>query len=94
MKEFLLSDRLATSAKDISRYHTALENANTLIARACLSFLLRDPVCESDVTAALSPLAEYAAVSWVDHAKVENVASRIRNGMESLFDPERPYFSA
>ena len=26
--------------------------------------------------------------------KVENVASRIRDGMESLFDPERPYFSA
>ena len=94
VKEFLLSDRLATSAKDISRYHIALEDANTLIARACLSFLLRDPVCESDVTTASSPLAEYAAVCWVDHAKVENVALRIRNGMESLFDPERPYFSA
>ena len=94
VKEFLLSDRLATSAKDISRYHIALEDANTLTARACLGFLLWDPVCESDVTAAPSPLAEYAAACWVNHAKVENVASRIRNGMESLFDPERPYFSA
>ncbi|KAH9024217.1 hypothetical protein EDB85DRAFT_1829089, partial [Lactarius pseudohatsudake] len=36
VKEFLLSDRLATSTKDISRYHIVVEDANTLIARACL----------------------------------------------------------
>jgi hypothetical protein len=92
VKEFLLSDRLATSAKDISRYHIALEDANTLIAKACLGFLLRDSVDESGVTTA--PLALYAAEHWVAHAKVENVASRIRNGMESIFDPDQPYFSA
>jgi ankyrin repeat protein len=92
VKEFLLSDRLATSAKDISQYHIALEDANTLIAKACLGFLLRDPVEESEATTA--PLALYAAEHWVAHAKVENVASRIRNGIESLFDPDQPYFSA
>jgi ankyrin repeat protein len=92
VKEFLLSDRLAMSAKDISRYHIALEDANTLIAKACLGFLLRDPVEESG--AATAPLALYAAEHWVAHAKVKNVASRIRNGMESLFNPERPYFTA
>jgi ankyrin repeat protein len=94
VKEFLLSDRLATSSKDISQYHFALEDANTLIAKACLGFLLRDPVDESDASTALSPLAQYAAKHWVVHAKVENVASHIRNGIESLFDPDRPYFSA
>ena len=94
VKEFLLSDRLATSAKDISQYHIALEDANTLIAKASLGVLLRDPVHESDAEAVPSPLAGYAAEHWVAHAKVENVASRIRNGMEFLFDPERPYFSA
>jgi hypothetical protein len=94
VKEFLLSDRLATSAKDISRYHIALEDANTLIAKACLGVLLRDLVDESDAATAPSPLAFYAAEHWVAHAKVENVASHIRIGMESLFDPERPYFSA
>jgi ankyrin repeat protein len=94
VKEFLLSDRLATSSKDISQYHIALEDANTLIARACLGFLLRDLVDESDPATALSPLALYAAEHWVAHAKVDNVSSRIRNGMESLFDPDRPYFSA
>jgi ankyrin repeat protein len=90
----LLSDRLATSTKDISRYHIALEDANTLIARACLGVLLRDPVDDRDAAIASSPLARYAAEHWVVHAKVENVASCIRDGMESLFDPDRPYFSA
>jgi hypothetical protein len=94
VKEFLLSDRLATSSKDLSRYHIALEDANTLIAEACLGFLLRDPVDENDAATAPSPLARYAAEHWVAHAKVENVASHIRNGMKYLFDPERPYFSA
>ncbi|KAH9073522.1 hypothetical protein EDB83DRAFT_2219557, partial [Lactarius deliciosus] len=36
VKEFFMSDRLATSTKDISRYHISLEDANTVIARACL----------------------------------------------------------
>jgi hypothetical protein len=92
VKEFLLSDRLSTSANDISQYHIVLEDANTLIARACLGVLLRDPSDEN--TAATTPLARYAAKHWVAHSKVKNVASRIRNGMESLFDPDRPYFSA
>jgi ankyrin repeat protein len=94
VKEFLLSDRLATSAKDISQYHISLEGANTLIAKACLGFLLRDPVDDSDAATTLSPLALYAAEHCVAHIKVENVASDIRHGIESLFDPERPYFSA
>ncbi|KAI9451144.1 hypothetical protein BJY52DRAFT_129302 [Lactarius psammicola] len=92
VKEFLMSDRLATSTKDISRYHIVLEDANTLIARACLSVLLRDPVDENSVAPA--PLARYSAEYWVAHAQVENVALRIRDGMEYLFDPDKPYFSA
>ena len=91
VKVFLMSDRVTTSAKDISRYHIVLEDANTLIARACLGALLRDPVDESAVAA---PLALYAATYWPTHARVENVASRIRDGMETLFDPDKPYFSA
>ena len=94
VKEFLLSDRLAKSGKDISQYHIALEDANTLIAKACLGVLLRDPVDESGAETAPGPLAQYAASLWVAHAKVENVASRIRDGMEYLFDPDRSYFLA
>ena len=92
VKEFLMSDRVISSTKDISRYHIVLEDANTLIARACLGALLRDPANENG--AATAPLARYAAVHWVTHARVKNVASRIRDGMECLFDPDRPYFSA
>ena len=92
VKEFFLSDRLSMSTNYISQYHIVLEDANTLIARACLGVLLRDPSDES--TAATTPLARYAAEHWVSHSKVKNVASRIRNGVESLFDPDRPYFSA
>ena len=92
VKEFLMSDRLVTSTKDISQYHIVVEDANTLTAKACLGFLLRDSVDDSD--AVTGPLALYAAEHWVAHAKVKNVASRIRDGMEYLFDADRPYFSA
>jgi ankyrin repeat protein len=92
VKEFLMSDRLSMLSKDVSRYHIVLEDANTLIASACLSVLLRDPVDENDATTA--PLAQYAAKHWVSHAQVENVARRVRNGMECLFDPDARYFSA
>ena len=92
VKEFLMSDRLSTLSKDISRYHIVLEDANTLIASACLGVLLQDPVDENGP--ATAPLARYAAEYWVTHAHVEDVASRVRDGMERLFDPDRPYFYA
>ena len=96
VKEFLLSHRLASSTKDISRYHIVLEDANTVIARACLGILLRDPVDQNDADADANSvsLAQYAARYWVTHAQIKNVASRIRDGMEYLFDPYRPYFVA
>jgi hypothetical protein len=34
--EYVLSDRLATSTKDISQYHIVIEDSETPIARACL----------------------------------------------------------
>ena len=91
VKEFLMSNRLATSTRDISQYHISLEDAHTVLAQASLGVLLRDP----DVTNAdNAPLARYAAEHWVTHARVENVASRVRDGMEQLFDPDKPYFEA
>jgi hypothetical protein len=61
-----------------------------VLARACLGVLLRDP----DDTKGADPLARYAAEHWVTHAQVEDVASRVRDGMERLFDPDKPYFEA
>jgi hypothetical protein len=37
VKEFLTSERLATSSGDVSRYHIVLEPAHTILAQACLS---------------------------------------------------------
>ena len=63
-----------------------------LLARASLAVLLRDPDVDSPVDNA--PLAAYAAKHWTTHARFENVASRVRGGIEDLFDLDKPYFEA
>jgi hypothetical protein len=91
-----MSDRLTTSRREIPRYHIALEDANTVLAQACLGILLRDPSCDpvdQSITDLLS-LAHYAGRNWVTHAQIANVAPRIHDGMQRLFDPDKPYFSA
>ncbi|KAN0141385.1 hypothetical protein V8E53_001141 [Lactarius tabidus] len=92
VKEFLMSDRLATSKRDISQYHISLEDANTLLAQSSLAVLLRDPDVNNHADNA--PLAGYAAKHWATHAQFKNVASRLRDGMKDLFDPDKPYFDA
>jgi hypothetical protein len=39
------------------------------------------------------PLARYAAQYWATHARVEDVSSRIKDGMECLFDADKPHFA-
>jgi len=93
VKEFLLSNRLAESTKDVSRYHIQLEPAHTILAQACLGVLLRldDNVDRNSIEG--FPLARYAAQYWVKHAQFENVSSRIENGMDCLFDADKPHFA-
>ena len=92
VKEFLMSDRLAASRRDISQYHISLEDAHILLTRASLAILLRDPDVNSSADNA--PLAKYAAEHWVTHAQVKDVASRVRDGIECLFNPDKSYFEA
>jgi ankyrin repeat protein len=92
VKEFLMSDRLATSRTDISQYHISLVDAHLVLAQASLAVLLRDPDVNADADSAV--LAGYAAEHWVTHAQVKNVAPRVRNGMDDLFDSDKPYFEA
>jgi hypothetical protein len=94
-KEFLTSPRLASPNRNVSHYHIILEPAHTIMAQACLAVLLRldDGVGKND-TGNSSPLVRYAAKHWVAHAQFRSVSSQIRNAMECLFDPERPYFAA
>ena len=95
VKEFLTSPRLAAPSRDVSRYYIVLEPAHTIMAQACLSVLvlLNDRVEENE-DRNRSPLVSYAARHWVAHGQFQNVASRIQNAMECLFDPEKPHFTA
>ena len=94
VKEYLTSERLATSSGDISRYHIDLEPAHTILAQACMGVLLRpDDDVEENGVGRSSALAGYAAEHWVTHAQFERVSSFVRKAMECLFDPDKPYFA-
>ncbi|KAF8489550.1 hypothetical protein F5888DRAFT_1892870 [Russula emetica] len=90
VKEYLTSERLATSSQDVSRYHITFETAHTILAQACVSVLLQ--LDDHDATKNV-PLAVYGAEYWVRHAQFQDVVSRIK-GTEDLFDLDKPYFSA
>ena len=95
VKEFLTSERLATSNGHVSRYHIVLEPAHTILAQACLSILLQpDDHVEENGVKKMSPLAVYAAQHWVTHAQFGRVSSFLRKAMEYLFDLDKPYFAA
>ena len=95
VKEYLTSERLATSSGDVSRYHIDLEPANTILAQACMSVLLQpDDGVENNGVEESSPLAGYAAGYWVRHAQFERVSSFLRKEMECLFDLDNPCFAA
>jgi hypothetical protein len=94
VKEFLTSDRLATSREDLSGYHVVPHSAHTTLAQASLSVLLQlDDYIDEDSIRNF-PLSGYAAEHWVDHGQFDNVSSSIQVAMEQLFNPEKPHFSA
>jgi len=95
VKEFLTSPRLADSSTDVSRFYILMEPAHVILAKACLGTLLQlDNRVDKDNVEAFSPLGRYAAEHWAKHAQFEGVASHLREEMEILFDPNKPYFSA
>ncbi|KAH9962793.1 hypothetical protein BGW80DRAFT_1448371 [Lactifluus volemus] len=96
VKEFLTSSRLSGSSNEVSRYHISLEPAHTILAQSCLGVLLRLPVDDDfheDRINGSFPLVAYAARYWIKHAQFKNVASHVSEGMELLFDPNKPHFS-
>ena len=95
VKEYLTSSRLAHSPHgEISRFRIDLEPAHTIMAQACLATLLQLDGHAGKSDAKLSPLVKYSAQHWVDHAQFEKVSSRIREGMDDLFDSSKPHFAA
>jgi ankyrin repeat protein len=94
VQEFLTGTRLASS-KRFSRYHVLPQSAHTFLAKACLSILLRlNSRIHKGSVKKMFPLADYAAEHWVGHARHGNVSSLIDNGMEHLFDGNKPHFAA
>jgi hypothetical protein len=95
VKEFLTSDRLRESeVRDIRYYHVALDAAHTVLARACLTVLLG--LDENVDTKHLKGLllAFYAAQNWVNHARYEDVATRVQDAMQELFNPAKRYLTS
>jgi ankyrin repeat protein len=94
VKEFLTSDRLATSRGDISHLHIMAEPAHLTLAQASLGTLLQlDGSSNNDQIEDRFPLARYASQHWVEHAQFGTVSSRIEDGMRRLFDLAQPYFA-
>ncbi|KAH9015072.1 ankyrin repeat-containing domain protein [Lactarius hengduanensis] len=96
VKEYLTSLRLERSNEDIARFHIHFERAHATLAQACLGTLLRLDECGGGGNNGTErfPLTGYAAQHWVDHAQFEQVSSRIRDGMDDLFDLSKPHFAA
>jgi len=95
VKEFLTSDRLATSKTDASRYHhIPLEPASTIMAQACLTILLRFDFHTEIAIIENFPLAGYAAEHFGDHAEFQGVLSHIRDEVGHLLDADKPHFAA
>jgi ankyrin repeat protein len=93
VKEYLTSPRLAQQKDTISRFHVSMTAAHTIISQACLGVLLHLDENITNESLKKFPLAEYAAEHWVGHARFENVASNVLDGMKRLFDPTKCHFS-
>ena len=94
VKEFLTSDRLATSKMDASLYHhIPPEPAHTVMAQACLSVILRLDPGINEARMKDFPLARYAAEHIGDHAEFESVLSHIWDGVDDLLDADKSHFA-
>jgi hypothetical protein len=93
-KEFLTSKYLSSSSESLSLYHILPVRAHAILTQLCLGLLLQLNDCNDNQTVNRSPLAEYAARYWVTHAKFEDVASFVEDGMQSLFDLDKPHFAS
>ena len=94
VKEFLTSNHLTSSTARLTTYHILPGPAHTIFAQICLGLLLHLDDRNDNKSVKDSPLADYAARHWIAHAQFESVASRVEDGMKSLFHPHKPHFAA
>ena len=94
VEEFLMSDRLASSIGDVSRFHILIEPSHATLAQACLGALLHLDERTDKQTVKQIPLAQYAGQYWVRHARFGNVESHIVDAMDDFLDTDKPHFTA
>jgi ankyrin repeat protein len=94
VKEFLMSDRLASSTEDVSRFHILIEPSHATLAQACLGTLLRLDEDTDKKSVKQTPLAQYAGQYWVRHARFGDVVSQIVDVMDCFLDADKPHFAA
>ncbi|KAH9055813.1 hypothetical protein EDB83DRAFT_1088809 [Lactarius deliciosus] len=93
VKEFLTSNRLASSLGEESQFHIRLESAHMILSQASLGVLLRLDERIDDDSIVDFPLAHYAAEHWFDHVNFRNVLSHVEDGVDELFDADKPHFA-
>ena len=95
VKEYLTSDRLATSTTpNIRNFHAPLESAHMIMVQACVTVLLQLDEKVGRARIEGLPLAIYAAQHWADHARFKNIVLKIQDRIECLLDPTKPHFAA
>ena len=94
VKEFLTSSRLAdATSRGVSNYYIDLETAHSTLGQACLGVLLQVQDGVEGCTPEDYPLARYAAKHWTTHAQFGQVSSLLHQGMEYLFNTNKPHFN-
>ena len=93
VRDYLTSARIADSTP-VSHFHILPTPAHTLLATACLGVLLQLDYSIDRTKIHNFPLASYAAEHWVDHARFKGVSPVIQDGMDSLFDRNKPHLAA
>ena len=94
VKEFLTSSHLASSTGNLSSCHILPGPAHTILTQVCLGLLLHPKDHNHDRSIKVSLLSDYVARHWVTHAQSRDVGSWVMDGMESLFDLDKPHFAA
>jgi ankyrin repeat protein len=90
VKEYLTSNRIAKGR--LSRYYIPLEPAHLLVTQACLAILIQLDEHVTNKSIEESPLVQYAAQYWAEHAEFGDVSSDTEDLMKRLFDPKNYHF--
>jgi hypothetical protein len=93
VKEYLTSTWLADTKDTISRFHISTTPAHTTVVQGCLGLLLHLDETVTQDSLGNYPLAKYAAAYWMNHARIEDISSKVEDGMKRLFDPNKSHFS-